>query len=210
MKDTRSGYERSGAIRTARRRPGRGEPGWTRWAVAVPVLLVTLTACGAEPERDGVPSAGGGKTAPVAGVENEIDLYLKAQESWAKCMRGEGFPFKDPDSKGHVEFEGDARKTKADPKYLAANKACEKHNRPVPEELERRNAPKVTDKEIKMRREYSKCMQEQGAPDHPDIDSEGHYVGEEWDQNTSGARRALRICTPILGHPFVAPNGGQG
>ncbi|MFJ4768762.1 hypothetical protein ACIP88_06570 [Streptomyces uncialis] len=210
MKDTTSRHGTSGAIRTARRRPGRGEPGWTRWAVAVPVLLVTLAACGAEPERDGVPSAGGGGKKAAAEVENEIDQYIESVGVWAKCMRKEGFPFTDPDSKGRSEFEGDARKAKADPEFTVAHKTCEKHRKPLPEELERRNAPKPTAEEIKKRREYSKCMQEQGAPDHPDVDSEGHYVNEEWDQNTSGARRAMRICTPILGDPTMPASERQG
>ncbi|MCX4663572.1 hypothetical protein [Streptomyces uncialis] len=209
MKDTTSRHGTSGAIRTARRRPGRGEPGWTRWAVAVPVLLVTLAACGAEPERSEVPSAGGGKKAS-AEVENEIDQYIESVGVWAKCMRKEGFPYTDPDSKGRTEFEGDGRKAKTDPKFTAAHKACEKHSKPVPEELERRNAPKLSAKEIKKRQEYSRCMQEQGSPDFPEIDAEGTEVSQEWDQNTSGAKRASRICEPILGNPTIPPSERKG
>ncbi|MFJ7417728.1 hypothetical protein ACIQXD_03815 [Streptomyces uncialis] len=210
MKDTTSGHGTSGAIRTARRRAGRGGPGWTRWAAAVPVLLVTLAACGAEPERSEVPSAGGGGKRASAEVENEIDQYIESVGVWAKCMRKEGFPYTDPDSKGRTEFEGDGRKAKTDPEFTAAHKACEKHSKPVPEELERRNAPKLSAKEIKKRQEYSRCMQEQGSPDFPEIDAEGTEVSQEWDQNTSGAKRASRICEPILGNPTMPPSERKG
>ncbi|MFD5555365.1 hypothetical protein ACFWIA_16185 [Streptomyces sp. NPDC127068] len=176
-----------------------------------PLLLLALTACGAQDDGPGVPSVNNGaKAKSDANVEDEITRYLEAQKKYVRCMEKEGFKSSDPDSKGRYEFEGDLGALKADPEFAKAQDTCKQYSLPVPAELERRNEPKPSAKEVEKRKRYSTCMQEQGAPDFPDVDSEGHSSEEMWNQNSSGAKRASRICEPILGNPSLPPGGARG
>jgi hypothetical protein len=194
-------------VRHTTRNPGaRG-----RWALVTPLLLLALTACGSEADGPGVPSVNNGaKAKSDANVEDEITRYLEAKKKYVRCMEAQGFKSSDPDSEGRHTFEGDPAALKADPEFAAAQKECQRHSLPVPAELERRNQPKLSAEEIKKRKRYATCMQEQGAPDFPDVDSEGRSSEEVWNQTGSGAKRASRICGPILGTPSLPPGGAKG
>lgn len=162
-------------------------------------------------------SAGDGKTksgSSRAG-DGEIARYVEGQRRFVKCLREEGLDVPDPDAKGHIDF-GDARELKADPKFTRAQVKCEKFSLPVPEELERQERPKLSAKEIATRKRYAKCMQENGVPEAPDVGDDG-YSDEDfqndgkmaWDPTSARAKRAIRICAPIIGDP-VNPGKAKG
>ncbi|MFD8382094.1 hypothetical protein ACFV2X_26805 [Streptomyces sp. NPDC059679] len=187
-------------------------------AVVVSVVALGLSGCGGGGGGgDEVASAGDGRTragSSKAG-DGEIARYVEGQRRFVKCLREEGLEVPDPDAKGHIDF-GDARELKADPKFTRAQVKCEKFSLPVPEELERQERPKLSAKEIATRKRYAECMQENGVPEAPDVGDDG-YSDEDfqndgkmsWDPTSARAKRAIRICAPIIGDP-VNPGKGKG
>lgn len=173
------------------------------------VMAITLAGCGGEGETPKVPTAGGdkasGKTAAPGGGD-DVAAYVNAQREWVKCLRENGVDAPDPDAKGQVDF-GDNAALKKDTKFLDASEKCASLKAAVPESLENANQPKLTPEQIKVKRDYADCMQKSGAPDFPDPGPDGAAQGSEWDQTSAGAKRATRVCAPIIGDPVDQPEG---
>ncbi|MES4907174.1 MULTISPECIES: hypothetical protein [unclassified Streptomyces] len=187
-------------------------------AVVVSVVALGLTGCGGGGGGGGeVASAQGGKRSSSGSKagEGEVARYVEGQRRFVKCLREEGLDVPDPDAKGHIDY-GDARELKADPKFTRAQVKCEEFLLPVPEELERQEAPELSAEEIAARKRYAKCMQENGVPEAPDVNDDG-YSDEDfqndgkmaWDPTSARAKRAIRICAPIIGDP-ADPGKGKG
>jgi outer membrane lipopolysaccharide assembly protein LptE/RlpB len=180
--------------------------------VTASVMAITLAGCGGEGDAPKVPTAGGdnasaasGKTAAPSGGD-DVSAYVNAQREWVKCLRENGVDAPDPDAKGQVDF-GDNAALKKDTKFLNASEKCASLVAAVPESLENANQPKLTPEQIKVKRDYAACMQKNGAPDFPDPGPDGTAQGSEWDQTSAGAKRATRVCAPIIGDPVDQPEG---
>jgi hypothetical protein len=178
-------------------------------AVAL-VALLLLTGC-EDTEAPGIATAGGTPTASAA-ASDVVTQYVEAMRAYVACIRAEGIKVSDPDPKGRIEFEGDPRTLKADPKFLNGQKKCAGLHPTVPEELV--EMPKRTPEEIEAAGRYAKCMRENGAPDFPDPGPDGYFPdgrnGEPlWDQDTPAAIKAGYTCGPIVGGPS-SPGPAQG
>ncbi|MFE1955937.1 hypothetical protein ACFW9D_36335 [Streptomyces sp. NPDC059524] len=179
-------------------------------AVAV-VTAFVVSGCGGGGGPE-VPTAGGGgsgasRSVGAGGGKGALAEYVEGKRAWVKCMRKQGFDFDDPDAKGQIDFGGaeEVGALKKDPKYIPALRACESVDPPMPEGLEESLNP-LTPEEIKVREEYAVCMRKNGAPDFPDPDSRGSDdAAPDWDQDSAGAKRATRICGPIIGTPDNPP-----
>jgi hypothetical protein len=136
-----------------------------------------------------------------------VAAYVQAQQTYVKCLRENGVDAPDPDEKGTIDFGGDLD-VKKDPKFLAAAEKCAEFLTAVPESIEKGNQDKFTAEQIKVKQQYAKCMQDNGAPDFPDPGPDGLGQGE-WDQSSAGGQRATRICGPIVGVP-ATPSPGKG
>ncbi|WP_030690238.1 hypothetical protein [Streptomyces globisporus] len=188
-------------------------------AAAAAVTAFALTGCGGGGDGgdeagkiptagDGSPSARTGK-ATAGGGKDEVAAYVEAKRAWVKCMRENGVDVPDPDANGQVEL-GDGAALKKNPTFLKASRTCTSLNPPVPAEIERRLAPKLTPEQIKTRFAYAECMQKNGAPDFPDPEADGNVYGDvQWDSTTAAAKRAVRTCAPIIGDP-VQQGPGKG
>ena len=184
-----------------------------RAAVAASVMAFVLAGCGGSGGGAEVPTAGGGKvSAPAEGGKDADDVtaYVKAQRAYVKCLREHGVDAPDPDAEGTVDFgEGDQRRAlKQDPKFRTAQEKCAAYVSAVPESIEKGHQPKLSAAQIKVKREYAACMQKNGAADFPDPGPDGLGQGE-WDQSAAAAKRAARICGPIIGVP-ENPGRGKG
>ncbi|OKJ65728.1 hypothetical protein [Streptomyces sp. CB02460] len=186
-----------------------------RPAVAASVMAFVLAGCGGSGGEAEVPTAGGGKVSSPAsegrGAQrggDDVAAYVQAQRAYVKCLREHGVDAPDPDARGTIDFgEGDQRRAlKQDPKFRAAQEKCAEYVSAVPESIEKGNQPKLSAAQIKVKREYAACMQKNGAADFPDPGPDGLGQGE-WDQSAAGAKRAARICGPIIGVP---ENAGPG
>lgn len=179
--------------------------------VTASVMAITLAGCGGEDDAPKVPTAGdnasaaSGKTA-APGSGDDVSAYVNAQREWVKCLRENGVDAPDPDAKGQVDF-GDNAALKKDTKFLNASEKCASLVAAVPESLENANQPELTPEQIKVKRDYADCMQKNGAPDFPDPGPDGTAQGSEWDQTSAGAKRATRVCAPIIGDPVDQPEG---
>ncbi|MEU1850489.1 hypothetical protein ABZ499_14740 [Streptomyces sp. NPDC019990] len=183
-------------------------------AAAAVITALAVTGCGGDDGGPKVPTAAsGGASSPAAGGSGEqsggddVAAYVQAQRVYVKCLRDNGFDAPDPDAQGNIDFgSGDARVAlKKDPKFRAATQKCAEFQPAVPEDLEKGNQ-KLTPEQIEVKREYADCMQKNGASDFPDPGPDGLGQGE-WDQSSAGAKRAIRICGPIVGVP---ENAGPG
>lgn len=176
------------------------------------VVVLAVSGCGGDggAGKDEVASADRGKAATRAAEDNagEMAKYVEGQRKYVECLRGEGFDVPDPDANGQVEM-GDAGEWKRDPKSRRALEKCSEFSLPVPDSLEEEMQPELTEEEIEKNRRYSTCMQENGAPDFPDIGEDGHFEEVSWDPTSAGGKRAQRKCAPILGLP-ENPGPAQG
>jgi hypothetical protein len=177
--------------------------------VTASVMAITLVGCGGEGDTPKVPTADGGNasgTTATPGGGDDVAAYVNAQREWVKCLRENGVDAPDPDAKGQVDF-GDKTALKQDTKFLNASEKCASLVAAVPESLENANQPELTPEQIKVKRDYADCMQKNGAPDFPDPGPDGTAQGSEWDQTSAGAKRAARVCAPIIGDPVDRPEG---
>ncbi|MFJ9740068.1 hypothetical protein [Streptomyces sp. NPDC101166] len=181
--------------------------------VTASVMAITLAGCGGEGDTPKVPTAGGDKasgnasgktTAPSGG--DDVAAYVNAQREWVRCLRENGVDAPDPDAVGQVDF-GDNAALKKNTKFLDASEKCASLKAAVPESLENAGRPKLTPEQIKVKRDYADCMQKNGAPDFPDPGPDGTAQGSEWNQTSAGAKRATRVCAPIIGDPADQPAG---
>ncbi|MFF8102588.1 hypothetical protein ACF07S_23045 [Streptomyces sp. NPDC016640] len=182
-------------------------------AAAASVVVLALTGCGGDGGESDIPTAAsGGATTPSAGSDgagggDDVAAYVRAQREYVKCLRENGVDAPDPDEKGNIDFGGDAT-LKKDAKFRAATEKCADLLAAVPESLEKGNQNKLTPEQIEVKQRYARCMQENGAADFPDPGPDGLGQGE-WDQSSAGAKRAIRICGPIVGVP-ENPGPGKG
>ncbi|SDK31576.1 hypothetical protein [Streptomyces indicus] len=173
---------------------------WGRTTVVAVALAAAVTGCsggsgdGAGEEvaqvSEGKPSA----ESSAQQIESELEEYVGGMREWVACMRAAGVDLPDPDAKGQVEIDIPPKEWKSDPKYTGAQKNCSDQHPPLPETLEKSLQPEPTKEEVAKRRAYASCMQENGAPDFPDVGDDGYFVEENWDQASAGAKRAARTC----------------
>ncbi|WP_405818312.1 hypothetical protein OG241_25800 [Streptomyces sp. NBC_01390] len=186
-------------------------------AAAVSVMALALTGCGGDEGGSKVPSAatGGATTSGSSagssggsGAGDDVAAYVAAQGKYVKCLRDNGIDAPDPDAKGNIDFGGgdNLRALKKDSKFKTASVACAEYLTAVPESVEKGNQPALTAAQIKVKQEYATCMQKNGAADFPDPGADGLGQGE-WDQTSAGAKRATRVCGPIIGVPATAAPG---
>ncbi|WP_330289940.1 hypothetical protein [Streptomyces sp. NBC_00576] len=183
-------------------------------AVAASVMAFALTGCGGDDSGSKVPTAASGGATTASGSSagdgsgDDVATYVAAQGKYVKCLRDNGIDAPDPDAKGNIDFGGgdNLRALKKDPKFKTASVACAEYLTAVPESVEKGNQPALTAAQIKVKQEYATCMQKNGAADFPDPGADGLGQGE-WDQTSAGAKRATRICGPIVGVPATAAPG---
>jgi len=184
-------------------------------AVAASVMAFALTGCGGDDGSSKVPTAASGSATAASGAAaagdgagDDVAAYVAAQGKYVKCLRDNGIDAPDPDSQGNIDFGGgdNLRALKKDAKFQAASEACAEYVTAVPESVEKGNQPALTAAQIKVKQEYATCMQKNGAADFPDPGPDGLGQGE-WDQTSAGAKRATRICGPIIGVPATAATG---
>jgi hypothetical protein len=184
-------------------------------AAAASIVVFVLTGCGGGDGGSKVPTAAGGgvstassTTGGQGGGSDDVAAYVKAQREYVNCLRENGVDAPDPDAEGTIDFgSGDnVRDLKKDPKFRAATQKCAKYLAAVPESVEKSNQPKLSAEQIKVKRKYAECMQNNGAPDFPDPGPDGLGQGE-WNQTSAGAKRAIRICGSVVGVP---ENAGPG
>lgn len=186
-------------------------------ATAASVMVFAPAACGSDDGGSKVPTAGGhsssraGKPAGRTGGD-DMAAYVDSQRKWVACMRHNGIDLPDPNTKGQVDMSGQGLALKKDPKFIGASQKCAKIRATVPQGLEEANEPKLTPAQIKVGRDYAACMQKNGAADFPDPDPDGYGSNDnsgqsEWDQDSAGAKRATRVCAPILGRSANPPAG---
>lgn len=192
--------------------------------IAAGGLVLALAGCGggggggAEvPSADGGSGGGSGGHSASAGAAgggqgkgDETAAYIEGQRKWVACMRKNGIDLPDPDSKGRVDMSGQGPQIKKSPRFTSASKTCAHLMAPMPEGFEEANEPKLTPAQIKARRDIAACMQKNGAPDYPDPGPDGYTPDDNsgqplWDQTSAGAKRAIRICSPMMDHPSDAP-----
>ncbi|MDT0613635.1 hypothetical protein [Streptomyces lancefieldiae] len=182
-------------------------------AAVASVMALALTGCGGEEGESEIPTAAsGGATASSAGQDgqsggDDVAAYVQAQRTYVKCLRENGVDAPDPDEKGNIDFGGN-RELKKDATFRTATEKCAEHLAAVPESIEKGNQSKLTAEQIEVKQRYATCMQENGAADFPDPGPDGLGQGE-WDQSSAGAKRAMRICGPIVGVP-ENPGPGKG
>ncbi|WP_031520356.1 hypothetical protein [Streptomyces sp. NRRL F-5123] len=181
--------------------------------VAVAGLALALAGCGGGGDGDAkVPSAEGGASSAAAagkgepGGGDEVSAYVESQRKWVACMRKNGIDLPDPNSRGQVDISGQGTEIKKAPQFTAASEKCAGLKATVPQGLEEANEPKLTPAQIKVQQDYADCMQKNGALDFPDPDANGYETDDNsgqpvWDQDSAGAKRAMRVCAPVLGHP---------
>ncbi|MGA5197706.1 hypothetical protein [Streptomyces exfoliatus] len=201
-------------------------------AAAATAVAFALTGCGGGSDGAGkIPTAGdatasagtgqgtatgGNGTGAGTGAgsgsgsgKDEVAAYVEARRAYVKCLRENGVDAPDPDANGQVDFGGNAA-LKKNPTFLKASEKCSPLSPPVPQEIERRMAPKLTPDQIKKQFEFADCMQKNGAPDYPDPGPDGHTYGDvPWDSTSAAAKQAARTCAPITGEP-VEQGPGKG
>ncbi|MDQ0600199.1 hypothetical protein QF037_004544 [Streptomyces canus] len=180
-------------------------------AVVASVVVFVLGGCGSGEEGAGVPTVDGGTGVSASqSAGDDVAAYVQARREYVKCLRENGIDAPDPDAKGNIDFGGAdiLRALKKDPKFLTATQKCGKDLPAVPESIEKGNQPSLSAEQIEVEREYAACMQKNGAADFPDPGPDGLGQGE-WDQTSAGAKRATRICGPIIGVP-ATPGPGKG
>ena len=146
--------------------------------VAVPVLLLSLAACGGSSGDEGIASASGaGSGAPKASASPSVDPET-AGLRWARCMREQGVDMPDDPKdlpKGGLEIPD------------KANQACERH-RPPGKAIDM-NDPEVRDRFAR----FAKCMREHGVdmPDNapPDIHMKDP---QKWETASKSCNHILR------------------
>ncbi|MFJ8081472.1 hypothetical protein ACIQ6Y_12715 [Streptomyces sp. NPDC096205] len=176
------------------------------WGAAAAVVVLGVAGCGGGGGGGEVPSAGGASSGRAGGEKDALAEYVEGKRAWVACMRENGVDLDDPDEKGQVEIGGDGdtrRRLKLDPAFMAATEKCASVDPPVPDGLERSLNP-LTPEQVEVRQKYANCMRENGASDFPDPGPDGYGEGE-WDQTSAGARRAARVCAPIIGEPSDPP-----
>jgi hypothetical protein len=160
--------------------------------------VATASRSGQPRSATGAPSASG----------DVVAEYIDAQRRWVACLRKRGLDASDPDATGVVTMPYDNTR-KADPEILAKLMPCRSLQVTVPQEVGDLRLPPLTDAQREVKRRYSECMQDNGAPDFPDPRDNGYFADTPWNQVGPGVARATRACAPIIGAP-TDPGPGLG
>lgn len=172
----------------------------------IPTAVEGTASGGTASGGTGKATGGGGGS---GGGKDEVAAYVEARRAWVTCLRENGIDAPDPDANGQVDL-GDAAALKKNPTFLKASQKCSSLSPAVPEEVERRLAPKLTPEQIRKQFDFADCMQKNGAPDYPDPHPDGHVYGDHpWNSTTAAAKQAARTCRPIIGEP-VEQGPGKG
>lgn len=167
----------------------------------IPLLALALTACGAQPEKKTVATAGGKQPAKTA--TDKGGSLKEKQLKWTKCMRENGVKVADPNSEGVIAGDeigpdgGNGVGSVAEP-GPKEKKALEKCREFMPQAGD---FPKPSPEEMKKAREFAKCMRKNGVPDFADPDAKGD-VAPRIDTGTgpnSEFEKALKVCQKIHG-----------
>ena len=185
---------------------------------AVPLLALALAACGGSDSGGAkVASAQTGSPGPVgsssteagadSSIQAELAQYVAGQRKWAACLRKNGLNVGDPDAKGRVDFSKAGDDLKSNPHKRNAQIVCQKVEASESLELLEYLEPKNSDKEIADSKTYARCMQENGAPDFPDVDDQGYQpLDATWNQTSAGAVHAAKLCSKKIYHREIDPN----
>jgi hypothetical protein len=178
-------------------------------ALAVPgALSFLVTACGGGPTHDGVASLGVGKTtttqssAPAGSSSSGQSGPTSAQLlKYAACMRAHGirdFPDPVPSPLGgyafHVHISPGSDLDPHSPRYVSADKACEKD---VPPGFAKLTPAQMMANGAK----WTECMRANGEPDFPEPNAQG-LIKIPMDPNSPQFRKAEKACRS------VGSNGG--
>jgi hypothetical protein len=194
------------------RRTGRRSP--LLIAAACATVALALGACGGTEEEPRVATADSAapRPSPSGGARTDVVAqYVAEVRKYVKCMRGEGFDLPDPGPKGELDHSALGGNFKTDPKFLAAAKKCSHLMPPVPEELGEKLEP-LTPQQIRWKREYARCMRENGVPSFPDPGPDGHWTdrddtSEIPEREADNMFRAGQICEPLIeGRPKGTPD----
>jgi hypothetical protein len=164
-------------------------------------LGLALALAGCAEKAPEVASAAGANSAPaVAATTDAVTKYIESRRQWAKCLREQGFDIPDPDAQGRIDLSLPAGMVKTDPKWMAAQEACEGFSMEVPAELEPKPEP-LTAEQIANARKYSECRRANGSPDFPDPGPDG-LLPEGWGGELTPAEqeadnRSAQICEPV-------------
>jgi hypothetical protein len=186
------------------RRNGRGPRwlprSWRTAAVATALLTLVALAAACSSGPKGHDSSSGGVTAQLL--------------TYAKCMRAHGIPdFPDPAPmpNGREGFNfggGGSDLNESDPRYKAANQACQALL-PVPSAAQQRQF-------MAQALKFSQCMRSHGITDFPDPTANGGITitknagtGSDLDPNNPQFQAAQRACQHNLpAHPAGSNAGG--
>lgn len=188
---------------------------WGRSSLVAVALLMAVAGCSdtGGGGADEVANVSGGKPSAKSTTEqvkSELAEYIDGMRAWVGCMREAGVDLPDPDAKGNVKIDIPSTQWKREPKYLRAQEKCTDKHPSLSDSLEKAQQPELTKEEKAKRHEYATCMQDNGAPDFPDVGEDGYFVDENWDSTSAGAKSAGRTCDKSVygvDHSTVAPKG---
>jgi len=195
-------------------RTGRAAREWQHRVAGVGVavaLAVALAGCGGGEQTPAVATADGTGGATPSSSASLVEQYVESRRKLAKCFRDQGIDVPDPDAKGQLNLDAMGGVNKADREKMKAWDKCRQLLMEVPAELDVQPDP-ATPLEAERRREYAKCMRENGLPDFPDPGPDGQWAQTEYgvvttDQQAKTRRRAGQACNPVLdGKPRGNPD----
>ncbi|MGW1617014.1 hypothetical protein ACWCQZ_48190 [Streptomyces sp. NPDC002285] len=166
-------------------------------AAAACVMAVTATGCGgsrggeakvASAQKSGGSAGATKKSEP----ESEVARYVESQRKVAACLRKEGADVPDPDARGQIDTSS-LGNWKADPVARKAMEKCQPLGLPQPDSIRDALAPAQSPEDAEKNRQYAACMQDNGAPDFPDVDEKGNFSDSAWNR-TAAAQRAEALC----------------
>ncbi|MFD8079658.1 hypothetical protein ACFV3E_44425 [Streptomyces sp. NPDC059718] len=162
------------------------------------VLALAATGCDGGDDAPTVASAAAasassGVSEKKSEPDSEVARYVESQRKVVACLRKEGVDVPDPDAKGQVDFSV-LGNWKQDPTASKAMIKCQPLGLPMPESLTQELEPEASAKERKQNQTYATCMQDNGAPDFPDIDEKGNFSDAQWNSTTAAAKHAEQVC----------------
>ena len=143
-------------------------------AAAVPLLALSLAACGGHGTKPGVATAGGGATktsgaTPTASVDQQTAML-----NYARCMRDHGVNMADPETAGGggltIAISGGPVN---EAQMKAAEEACRQYmpNGGAP--------PSMSPEQVEQMRKFAQCMRDHGVQmADPDPNNGGISVGK--------------------------------
>jgi hypothetical protein len=158
-----------------------------RAVALLPVIVLGVVACGAEPD-DGVATAGGGTTQPSATGPAPATDRAERQRQYAECLREHGIEVADAEAGKDVEV--------TEPDKEAAKEAARACAAYAPDS----DAAKAG-ADVAALREYASCMRANGVTEFPDPDPGGQLSIPKAILNSPEFETADRVCTADSGKP---------